>query len=77
MSWARAMVASIHGGPDEPELTSGCDFDGGVRTDGMPRGNPRPLPLSGEPRELGWGHSVELEDGAKLLFRWLAREDRL
>jgi hypothetical protein len=68
----RALIATIHGGPDEPELTFGpVDFDDGPRTDYMPRAEPRPLPPGEEPRELGWGHGVERSAADELFFPWL------
>ena len=68
----RALVALVHGA-DEAELETGpADFDAGVRTDFTPRGERQPLPPSGEPREVGWGHEVELENGAELFCPWLA-----
>ena len=29
--WAEALVRAVHGGPDDPELTSESGFDGGVQ----------------------------------------------
>jgi hypothetical protein len=65
----RALIESIHGplGPSPEQLSEGS-FDGGAMTDCMPRAEPRPLPPAGEPRELGWGEGVVIEDGAKLFF---------
>jgi hypothetical protein len=62
----RALIASIHGGQSPAEPTSG--FDGGAMTDQMPRAEPRPVLPPDEPRELGWGEDVVIEDGAKLFF---------
>jgi hypothetical protein len=65
----RALIESIHGPLESSvEQLSEGGFDGGVRSDYMPRAEPRPLPPAGEPRELGWGEGVVLEGGAKLLF---------
>jgi hypothetical protein len=62
----RALIASIHGG--ESMIESAAGFDGGAMTDYGPRPEPRPLPPGDEPRELGWGEGVVIEDGAKLFF---------
>jgi hypothetical protein len=40
-------------------------------TDEMPRPEPRPVLPPAEPRELGWGEDVVIEDGAELFFPWL------
>ena len=66
----RALIASIQGGPEEPELSGSIDFDAGVRTDGMPSGERRPPP-SWPSDEVGWGAEYELENGAELLMPWL------
>jgi hypothetical protein len=67
----RALVAALHGEGDGTRRAST-----GVHVDSWPYVSPEPsLPLSGKPRELGWGDSVEVENGADLLFPWLGRED--
>ena len=68
-----ALVRALHGAVagDEPMQTATPNFDGGVRSDQMPRGEPRRL--RGEPSdEIGWGPEYEVERGAELLFPWLA-----
>ena len=70
------MIQLLHGSDvsDEPTGCTGRpDFDAGPRGDdvGMPYREPPSLPLSGEPREIGWGPEYEIEDGAKAIFPWL------
>jgi hypothetical protein len=64
----RALIASIHGPLGRPEQLSEGSFDGGAMSDYMPRPEPRPVVPPDEPRELGWGEGVVIEDGAKLIF---------
>lgn len=69
-----ALVRSLHGsvaGDEEPLPMATPHFDGGVRTDHMPRGEPRPGPYRQPSNEVGWGPEYEVEGGAELLFPWL------
>ena len=71
----QALLGPMHGiyvrdDDAEPRQTATPNFDGGVRSDpNAPQFDPRPRPYVH--REPGGWVSIEIQDGAELLFPWL------